>query len=152
MHPILEIAAFVGIVNPIYLEDQLDKIREVSIAVELLHSGHLIHDDLIDDDKNRRGKPTFHEQLKNEINKVYKNQDTVNKNELIKMYGRNMSILGGTHSYLMGLDVIKSSMFPDKLKVLAINEYISAMDFMMKGGKNEKINYDTLYLWLFFIF
>ena len=133
LHPILEIAAFIGIVNPIYLEDQLDQIREVSIAVELLHSGHLIHDDLIDDDESRRGKPTFHEQLKNELKKVYKNQDVVNKNELINMYGRNMSILGGTHSYLMGIDVIKSSMFPDNLKVLAINEYTSAMDYMMKG-------------------
>ena len=64
LHPILEIAAFIGIVNPIYLEDQLDQIREVSIAVELLHSGHLINDDLIDDDESRRGKPTFHKQLK----------------------------------------------------------------------------------------
>lgn len=133
LHSILLIAAFIGIVNPIYLEDQLDQIRDVSIAVELLHSGHLIHDDLIDDDKNRRGKPTFHEQLKNEISKVYKNQELMNKNELIKMYGRDMSILGGTQSYLLGLNVIKSSKFPDNLKILAINEYSSAMYYLMKG-------------------
>ena len=48
LHPILLIAAFVGVVNPINLESQIDQIRKVSLAVELLHSGHLIHDDLMD--------------------------------------------------------------------------------------------------------
>ena len=133
LHPILLIAAYVGIVNPIYLEAQLDQIRDVSIAVELLHSGHLIHDDLIDEDETRRGKPTFHEQLKNEINKVYKNRDIPDKNQIIKKYGMDISILGGTQSYLLGLDVIKSSKFPDNLKLLAINEYTSAMNYLIKG-------------------
>ena len=35
IHPILLIASFAGIVNPMYLEDQIEQIREVSIAVEL---------------------------------------------------------------------------------------------------------------------
>ena len=47
LHPILLIAAFIGIVNPLYLDNQLDQIRKVSLALELLHSGHLIHDDLL---------------------------------------------------------------------------------------------------------
>ena len=70
LHPILLIAAFIGIVNPINLNNQIDQIRKVSLAVEFLHSGHLIHDDLIDDDNERRNKPTFHVQLKNELSKV----------------------------------------------------------------------------------
>ncbi|TFG24264.1 MAG: hypothetical protein EU533_02300 [Promethearchaeota archaeon] len=145
LHPILLIAAYIGIVNPIYLEDQLDQIREVSISVELLHSGHLIHDDLIDDDATRRGEPTFHEQLKNEINKIYKNRDISDKNQIIKKYGTDISILGGTQSYLLGLDVIRSSKFPDKLKLLAINEYTSAMDYLMKGQIIEEyMNYHNI--------
>ena len=64
IHPILLNTAFAGIVNPMFLEDQIEQIHEVSIAVELLHSGHLIHDDLLDDDNIRRGKPAFHIQLK----------------------------------------------------------------------------------------
>jgi len=138
IHPILLSAAFAGIINPMYLEDQLELIREVSIAVELLHSGHLIHDDLLDDDRIRRGKPTFHIQLENELNLVYKDVDIPNKDEFIGLYGRDMSILGGTQGYLLGLDILKSSKFPDQLKLLAINEYTKAMNFLMKGQLIEE--------------
>ncbi|MHA2181565.1 MAG: polyprenyl synthetase family protein, partial [Promethearchaeota archaeon] len=90
LHPVLLNAAFSGIVNPMYLDDQIDQIRKVSIAVELLHSGHLIHDDLLDDDVVRRGKPTFHMQLRNELNQVYKELNVPKKDEIVKLYGRDM--------------------------------------------------------------
>ncbi|MFX1378427.1 MAG: polyprenyl synthetase family protein [Promethearchaeota archaeon] len=145
IHPILLIAAYSGIVNPMYLGDQIEQIREVSISVELLHSGHLIHDDLLDDDKTRRGKPTFHMQLENEINQVYKDLDLPNKEEVIELYGRDMSILGGTQGYLLGLDILKSSKFPEQLKLFAINEYTEAMDYLMKGQLVEEyMNYNNI--------
>lgn len=145
IHPVLLTAAFSGIVNPMYLEDQIEQIREVSIAVELLHNGHLIHDDLLDADTVRRGKPTFHVQLKNELNQVYKDVNLPNKNELTGMYGRDMSILGGTQGYLLGLDILKSSKFPDQSKLLAINEYTKAMDYLMKGQLIEEyMNYHNI--------
>ena len=145
LHPILLIAAFAGIVNPIYLESQIDQIRKVSIAMELLHSGHIIHDDLIDDDQDRRGKPTFHVQLKKSINVVYKNVEIPNKNEIVNMYGRDMSTLGGTQGYLLGLNVVKNSKFPDQLKLLAINEYTRAVENLMKGQIIEEyIDYHRL--------
>ncbi|MBY8981085.1 MAG: polyprenyl synthetase family protein [Candidatus Lokiarchaeota archaeon] len=145
LHPIILIAAFVGIVNPVKLNNQIDQIRKISLAVELLHSGHLIHDDLLDEDVERRSKPTFHVQLKNELNKVYDNLEIHNKNELIQMYGRDMSILGGTQGYLLGLNVIKSSRFSDNLKLLAINEYTEAMDNLMKGQIIEEyMNYHNI--------
>ena len=141
LHPILLIAAFSGIVNPNNVGDQLDQIRKVSLAVELLHSGYLIHDDLIDDDLKRRNKPTFHVQLQDELNKVLDNIDRPNKEEFIKMYGRDMSILGGTQGYLLGLDMIKASRFSDNLKLRAINEYTTAMDSLMKGQIIEEYMY-----------
>jgi len=145
IHPVLLNAAFAGIVNPMYLEDQIEQIHEVSIAVELLHSGHLIQDDLLDDDMERRGKPTFHVQLKNELNQVYKDIDLPNKNDLIRLYGRDMSILGGTQGYLLGLDILKSSKFPEQLKLLAINEYTEAMDYLLKGQLIEEyMNYNNI--------
>lgn len=133
IHPILLIAAFRGIINPIYLEDQIDEIRNVSIAVELLHSGHLIHDDLIDDDVERRGNPTFHVQLENAINEVYKSLNVAQKSQRITLYGRDMSILGGSLGYLLGFDVLKSSKFPEQQKLHAITEYTEAMNYLMKG-------------------
>ncbi len=145
LHPILLIAAFIGIVNPINLDSQIDQIRKVSLAVEFLHSGHLIHDDLMDGDVERRSKPTFHVQLKNELNKVYDNRKILNKNELIGMYGRDMSILGGTQGYFLGLNVIKNSRFSENLKLLAINEYTAAMDNLMKGQIIEEyMNYHNI--------
>ncbi|MFX0037933.1 MAG: polyprenyl synthetase family protein [Promethearchaeota archaeon] len=145
IHPILLIAAFEGIVNPMYMEDQINQIREVSISVELLHSGHLIHDDLLDNDTMRRGKPTFHVQLKNEINQVYKDIDLPKKDDLIALYGRDMSILGGTQGYLLGLDILKSSKFPEHLKLFAIKEYTEAMDYLMKGQLVEEyMNYNNI--------
>ena len=145
IHPILLIAAFAGIVNPIYLEDQISQIREVSIAVELLHSGHLIHDDLLDGDTMRRGKPTFHIQLKNELNQVYKDINLPKKEEMVGLYGRDMSILGGTQGYILGLDILKSSKFPEHLKLLAINEYTKAIDYLMKGQLIEEyMNYNNI--------
>ncbi len=145
LHPILLIAAFVGIVNPINLESQIDQIRKVSLALEFLHSGHLIHDDLMDGDVERRNKPTFHIQLRNELNKVYDNIEIPNKNDLIQMYGRDMSILGGTQGYFLGLNVIKNSRFSENLKLLAINEYTAAMDNLMKGQIIEEyMNYHNI--------
>ena len=145
LHPILLIASFIGIVNPINLDSQIDQIRKVSLAMEFLHSGALIYDDLMDDDHERRGKPTFHIQLKNELKQVYDNVILPNKAEIINTYGRDMSILGGTQGYLLGLNIIKNSMFSEKLKLLAINEYAEAMDNLMKGQIIEEyMNYHNI--------
>jgi geranylgeranyl diphosphate synthase type I len=50
----------------------LEKILKVASAIELVHSGLLIHDDIMDNDQLRRGKPTIHNQyrsfgLKNKV-------------------------------------------------------------------------------------
>ncbi|TFG25391.1 MAG: hypothetical protein EU532_11705 [Promethearchaeota archaeon] len=133
IHPILLVAAFNGIINPMYLADNIDEIRKVAISVEFLHSGHLIHDDLIDKDDMRRDQPAFHKQLQNEIIKILANSDVPEKEQVVELYGRDLSVLGGTIGYLLGLDVIRSSRFSDPLKLLAINEYSEAMDSLMKG-------------------
>jgi len=145
LHPILLIAAFAGIINPLYLEEQIEEIRKVAISVELLHSGHLIHDDLIDNDDTRRNKPTFHKHLKNEISKTYKTLYIPQKNELIDLYGRDMSVLGGTFGYILGLNVIRDSKFPEKLKLLAINEYSDAINSLIRGEiLEEYMNYNNM--------
>ena len=111
--------------------------------LEGLLSGRVVKHDV--PEEQRRTKPTFHIQLKKEIERVYKNLEFSHKEDNIEMYGRDMSILGGTHGYLLGLNVIKNSIFPNHLKLLAINEYTEAMDFLIKGHIIEEyMNYHNI--------
>ncbi len=142
IHPVLLIAAFMGIVNPLYVQDQIDEIRKVAISVELLHNAHLIHDDLIDEDILRRNKPTFHVQLKEELKKIIDAKQISKNNEILAIsYGEKMSVLGGSFAYLLGLDIIKASKFSEKLKLMAIKEYSEAMDYIIKGQIIEEYMY-----------
>jgi geranylgeranyl pyrophosphate synthase len=54
-----------GLVDPGSL-DRLRKILvELATTVELIHSASLVHDDIIDDEKLRRGKPSLHSSFGN---------------------------------------------------------------------------------------
>ncbi|MHA1293793.1 MAG: hypothetical protein ACTSQJ_14145, partial [Promethearchaeota archaeon] len=44
-----------------------------------------------------------------------------------------LSILGGSLGYLLGLNIIRDSKFPDNLKLLAINDYSEALYYLSKG-------------------
>lgn len=133
IHSTLLIQAFKGIINPMYLQDEIHNIRNVSICVEFLHNAHIIHDDLIDDDMERRGDFTLHYQLKNELEKVLNLEKTEEKEQQAKVYGRNIGMLGGTYGYLLGIDIIKKSNFPQKLKLMAIKEYTETVGYVLKG-------------------
>ncbi|MEJ2252350.1 MAG: polyprenyl synthetase family protein [Candidatus Lokiarchaeota archaeon] len=131
IHPALLVASFNGIINPMYLEDQINDVRKVAMAVEFLHNGQLIQDDLIDDDLIRRDSPTFHIQFKNELEKV--DQDKKNFEKSSTLYGRNMGIIGASFAYNLGQDIIKCSKFPKNQKLLAFQEYTEAVDSILKG-------------------
>lgn len=133
LHPTLLIQSFKGIINPLYLQDEIKEIKKVAISVEFLHNAHLIEDDLVDNDKYRRGKLTFHYQLKNELEKIFIDENNEEKFQKGIRYGKNVSILGGTYGYLLGIDIIKDSTFPQKLKLMAIREYTEAIDYLLKG-------------------
>ena len=60
IRPLLCIAAFNG-----FSENIDDKIVLPSVGVEFLHNASLIHDDIIDKDNFRRGKPSFHFRFRN---------------------------------------------------------------------------------------
>ncbi|TFF96316.1 MAG: hypothetical protein EU547_06550 [Promethearchaeota archaeon] len=133
LHPALLIAAFNGIINPIYLQDERANIRKVSLAIEFLHTGHLIQDDLIDNDKIRRNAPTFHYQLKEEMEQLLESNSNEAKSKQAYLYGQNISLLGGPYSYILGIDIIKNSNFAEKLKLMAIKEYTKATNYLLKG-------------------
>ncbi len=133
LHSALVITAFNGIINPIYLQDQRTNIRKVSLSMELLHNGHLIQDDLIDDDRMRRDALSFHYQLKEEIKNILNLEKEDTNDKQAELYGKNIGLLGGPYSYILGVDIIKNSNFPEKLKLMAIEEYTAAMNNLLKG-------------------
>jgi len=74
-------------------EDYEDCLR-VAGAIELLHTGLLMHDDIVDKDEIRRDKPTFAKQY-----------ETLAQEENIsdeKHFGISMGIVGGDISFFMG--------------------------------------------------
>ena len=51
------------------IENKMNHIG-LSAAVEFIHTATLLHDDVIDESKQRRGKPTANEKWKNKMKKV----------------------------------------------------------------------------------
>lgn len=59
-------------------------------AVEIYHNWTLVHDDIIDNDNLRRGKPSAHFIMKNDAKKKFKM-----KNEEADAFGKNLAMLAG---------------------------------------------------------
>ncbi|MHA1124953.1 MAG: polyprenyl synthetase family protein [Candidatus Heimdallarchaeota archaeon] len=103
-------------------------ITKASLAIELLHSGSLLHDDVIDKDETRRGKPSFYvifrEMYKEKVNthKV-KSQD----------FGEAMSIFAGDLCFPYAIESIITSGFPEDRKVKALNAFTEAFKEVIDG-------------------
>jgi len=97
-------------------EDNIDAIIEASISIELMQSYLLIHDDIMDEDELRRGKPTFHI--------VYKNIcDTQFETENSLKFGENIAILAGDLLEAYGIDALANSQFKDEYIKKALRKY-----------------------------
>lgn len=84
------------------------RILPVSIAVEIMHSSLLIHDDFIDNDKFRRGKPTLHE--------IYSKGNTGH-------YGASIALIIGDLGIFLSNQLIAESNFKSDLKIKALIEF-----------------------------
>jgi geranylgeranyl diphosphate synthase type I len=82
-------------------------ILDASISIEIIHNYLLIHDDIIDRDELRRGKPTFHQKYK----EIYQNEHL----------GISAGIVTGDLASIFGYEILAKSNFSDFLKVKAIN-------------------------------
>ena len=90
------------------------EILKTSIFIELIHNFLLIHDDILDEEKMRRGKPALHHIFENE--KFLKN-----KNER-EYYGISMAVVMGDMMEFLGRRVLSQSKFSDKNKIEAIKK------------------------------
>jgi len=94
----------------------INAIIDVSISVELMQSYLLIHDDIIDEDELRRGKPTFHT--------IYKNmcEHKFGKNKSSR-FGENIAILTGDLLEAYGEEILANAPFRSERIKKALIKY-----------------------------
>ncbi len=110
-----------------FTETKDDKIVFPSVGVEFIHNASLIHDDIIDKDDFRRGKPAFH----------YRFRQYHSKYDLKKMvaedFGINLGILGGDSAFFLGLEPFLYSKFEQNLNLKAIQYYEEVFMELVNG-------------------
>jgi len=69
---------------------------DYAAAIELVHTGLLIHDDVMDDDSTRRGKKSLHKQYEDELGADPK-------------FGRDMAVCAGDIAFFLSFELISDS-------------------------------------------
>ncbi|NVM36869.1 MAG: polyprenyl synthetase family protein [Candidatus Lokiarchaeota archaeon] len=108
-------------------EKRDERIVLPSIGVEFLHNASLIHDDIIDKDNFRRGKPAFHFRFRNYHQKY-------NLKRMIDVdFGNSIGIIGGDSTFFLGLESYLFNEFEQDLNLKAINYYKQAFIEIANG-------------------
>jgi geranylgeranyl diphosphate synthase, type I len=85
-----------------------ESILEAAMSIELVHTALLMHDDFMDQDNTRRGKPTSHEYFKEDHEENHFKGDA-------KHYGESMAVTVGDTALCLGYEILaKSNFSPDK--------------------------------------
>lgn len=90
------------------------EILKTSMFIELIHTAALMHDDIMDQDDTRRGRPTSHEYYRKVYEKKYKGGNA-------KHWGESMAIDAGDAAFYLGNEILSKSGFNDRLKIKALN-------------------------------
>ncbi|OGZ79382.1 MAG: hypothetical protein A2358_00245 [Candidatus Staskawiczbacteria bacterium RIFOXYB1_FULL_37_44] len=89
-------------------------ILKTAIFIELIHNFLLIHDDILDEEKMRRGKPALHHTFENE--KYLKNKSEK------EYYGISMAVVMGDMMEFLARRILSQSKFSGKNKIEAIKK------------------------------
>jgi geranylgeranyl diphosphate synthase type I len=87
---------------------KIEDIIPVSAAVEIMHSCLLIHDDFVDNDNFRRGKPTVH--------RLY-------SQKMSEHYGASMAVMIGDVGIFLSNQILAGSNFNGEIKARVIYEF-----------------------------
>ncbi|MFZ1654573.1 MAG: polyprenyl synthetase family protein [Candidatus Moraniibacteriota bacterium] len=87
--------------------DDRERLLDTAVAVELIHTFLLIHDDIIDRDALRHGQPTLHERYR-AWGKQYLSL------EHPEHFGDSIALIVGDMLFALGNDIIFTSGFPEK--------------------------------------
>lgn len=102
-----------------YPPDPQNDIFKIGAGLEILHTGLLIHDDIIDQSPQRRGQPSLHQILGGDH------------------YGISQAITLGDIGLTLGFKVITQSNFPSDSKIKAL-EYLSQV--VIKTGFGQVLD------------
>lgn len=122
IRPILCIATYNAFSN-----NSDDKIIFPSVGTEFLHNASLIHDDIIDKDDFRRGKPAFHFRFRN----YHKKYNLKKMNDID--FGNSIGIIGGDSAFFLGLEAYLFNEFERELNISAIHYYEEAFIEIANG-------------------
>lgn len=103
-------------------------ILQPAIAVELLHSFLLIHDDIIDQSALRRGKPTVHEYFAAQYGKSFHL-----RSKIAQQLGSFLGILAGDVSFSLALRALSTSKFPMGRIKKATHALLETVDTTITG-------------------
>ncbi len=119
----------------------IEKILPVVLAVELVHSFLLIHDDIIDQSEIRRGKPTVHKKFEETIQPSFKVADA---SELWrrsatdgKHYGVSQAIIIGDIACFEAIKLIAEARIDDKSKIRCIEKLLQTL---LETGYGEALD------------
>lgn len=113
----------------------IKRVLPVCLAVELLHSLLLIHDDIIDESPTRRGKPTVHR-------KFAKKLDSLKNLKVREHYGISQAIVLGDISCFEAFKLINNSSFPNSLKQKVIDKLC---EVLIDTGYGEALDVEYSY-------
>ncbi len=122
IRPILCIATYNA-----FTDKRDDRIIVPSIGTEFLHNASLIHDDIIDKDDFRRGKPAFHFRFR-QYHEKYKLKKMVASD-----FGNSVGIIGGDSAFISGLEPYFFNDFENELNLNAIKLYELAFTDVING-------------------
>jgi len=100
------------------------EILKTSLSVELIHNFFLIHDDIIDEDKLRRGQPSLH----------YFYQKKFGDNHHT---GISLAMVGGDITNALGYEILIKSRFLEKHKIKAIKILNETVEKTCHGEMGE---------------
>ncbi len=92
-----------------------DAIMNASMSIELIHAFLLMHDDIVDRDDLRHGKPTMHAHYRRFAQKYYDTDDP-------EHFGVSTGLIMGDLIYSLGNEVLFSSAFPPQRILLALQK------------------------------
>lgn len=111
-------------------------ILEASLMVEICHAFLLMHDDIIDQDDLRRGKPTIHVQYQKLFEQKQKNGDS-------KHYGLSMAVNLGDVGFVLSNLILANSKFPPEIKEKVLRRFQQVL-LKTAFGQAIDVSYENL--------